>query len=401
MRKSLVGTVLAAALALTIFSSSAVAVGRIGLDKDIPTLKTTTAGVPGTGEVSLLSTSMSNFTAKSVYRVGTFSDIGTGAWYDSYVKKVFELGIMNGKGGDVFDPAGNIRISEALKMACVVHNIYNGSTAVFDQNAQPWYQPYVQYAINNSIVKQNYFHDYNAFATRANMTMLFANALPASELTAINTIGILPDVDPDSSSLQCVYSLYRAGVLTGNDSYGTFEKSSYITRAQAATIITRLAIPSERKRFVLNTVSLTPTKQERLSKLRSLYDTTNRLHDILNTAYLGDAACAYFYDNGLVLLEEYAEYNPETDDYAEGSYNALWYYSNGAVYCIVMTDPNTGNAIYTLFFDGGKLLGWEDSEGNSYYTGYRWDEMQNYYAHAKAQCDDVSSRYMSGKLSVQ
>jgi hypothetical protein len=97
----------------------------------------------------------------------------------------------------------------------------------------------------------------------------------------------------------------------------------------------------------------------------------------------GTSATSYFYDNGLILLEEYADYNPLIDGYAEGAYHSYWYCMDGELYCIVMTDPSTGAHLYTLFFYDGRLLSWEKNPGQSYTNGYRWDEMQEYYARAK------------------
>jgi len=380
-----VSAVLGTALILMAFSSTAMAKGS----------GDGAANSMGISTTAVSNASISNFKVKTSYSSRTFNDIASDAWYASYVKKAFEFDIMNGKGAGVFDPTGNIRISEALKMACVVHSIYNGNATVFAQNAQPWYQPYVDYAKDNDILGNVGIADYNAYIDRDVMAYYFSRALPDSELAAINDVVTLPDVNQADNVGAAVFKLYRAGILTGNDSYGTFEPDSKITRAQAAAIITRLVVLSERKHFILNTVSLTNEKSGLLNTRRSWYSTANGLLDICHQVYLGDAATAYFYDNGLILLEEYAEYNPETDGYVDGSYNFSWYCMSGELYCIVMTDPTTGVDINTLFFSKGVLLGWKDSKGISHYNGYRWDEMQGYYAYAKAQCDDVSTRYGS------
>jgi hypothetical protein len=331
--------------------------------------------------------SMSNFMVRASYGTNTFTDVASKEWYASSVKKAFELGIMNGKGAGIFEPTGNIRVSEAIKMACVVHNIYNGSTTVFTQDAQPWYQPYVDYAKANGILGNVAIGDYNAYISRQVMSYYFSRALPESELAAINTVEMLPDVDQAKNVGSAIFRLYRAGVLTGNDSYGTFEPDSAITRAQAAAIITRLVVPTERKYYVLKTVSLTPEKQALIDTRRTWFNTTQKLRDSCDTVFLGDAATAYFYDNGLILLEEYAEYDPNTDAYVKGSYNSEFYYMDGEVYCIKMTDPGTGGTAGALYFHNGELLCWKDGSGIDHYNGYRWDEMQSYYAHAKAQCD--------------
>ncbi len=39
-----------------------------------------------------------------------------------------------------------------------------------------------------------------------------------------------------------IYRLYRAGILIGSDPSGTFRPQSTISRAEAATIVTRVAV---------------------------------------------------------------------------------------------------------------------------------------------------------------
>ena len=54
-----------------------------------------------------------------------------------------------------------------------------------------------------------------------------------------------------ASYADAVYLLYRAGVLTGSDSAGTFRPDSTIKRSEAAAIVTRMADPSLRQRITL------------------------------------------------------------------------------------------------------------------------------------------------------
>lgn len=52
--------------------------------------------------------------------------------------------------------------------------------------------------------------------------------------------GAIPDVDVTDTYGTEIYTLYRAGILVGNDAYGTFTPSTYITRGAVATIIARM-----------------------------------------------------------------------------------------------------------------------------------------------------------------
>ena len=98
----------------------------------------------------------------------------------------------------------------------------------------------------------------------------------------------------------------------------------------------------------------------------------------------GTASKAFYLNGGLVLLRENAK------DSADGKYNQHWYYDNGAVYFIFMTEASTGGE-YRLYFNNGKLIRWIDPNGKVYDSSYRWDEMQAFYDHAKAQCDSMSA----------
>ena len=188
---------------------------------------------------------LKGFKLSKEYKNGQFSDVGNGAWYDDSVKSAYQLGIINGNGNGKFDPNGNITISQAIKMACVLHSTYAGDNADFS-NGTPWYKPYVDYAIKNGIISADQFANFDSYATRAEMAAIFANGVPASELSAINSVKSLPDVSEGSTYGSQIYLLYRAGVLTGNDSQGTFTPSANISRAQAAAIITRIAVVSQR-----------------------------------------------------------------------------------------------------------------------------------------------------------
>ena len=45
---------------------------------------------------------------------GNFSDVADTAWYAENVKIAYELGFMNGKGENTFDPDGRVTVAEAL-----------------------------------------------------------------------------------------------------------------------------------------------------------------------------------------------------------------------------------------------------------------------------------------------
>lgn len=190
---------------------------------------------------------MGNFRRDGSYRVGTFNDVPADAWYAEGVSAAYELGLMKGSGAGAFSPKGNVTVAEAVAMAARLHRRYSNGKDDFAQGA-PWYQVYVDYALANGILSGDDFPGgYGANITRAQMAHLFAAALPEKELTAVNAVSSLPDVNASTPYSEDIFLLYRAGVLTGNDEKGTFTPNAPITRSQVATIIARMALPSLRK----------------------------------------------------------------------------------------------------------------------------------------------------------
>ena len=62
----------------------------------------------------------------------------------------------------------------------------------------------------------------------------------------MNQIDSLPDYGPEDPYWSSVSALYRAGVLTGDDIYGTFRPNSNIRRSELAAILVRLVRPEYR-----------------------------------------------------------------------------------------------------------------------------------------------------------
>lgn len=147
-------------------------------------------------------------------------------------------------------------LAQAIALACRLHSIYYADQAVFS-NGATWYQPYIDYAIQNGILTAGTYSDYNANATRAQFASILAAALPESALAPINDITSIPDVSAADSYADAVYRLYNAGIIKGKDRYGTFAPESSIQRAEAATIVTLMADPSMRTSFTLD-FKLTP-----------------------------------------------------------------------------------------------------------------------------------------------
>ncbi len=210
-------------------------------------------GFSATAEGSVGRPSMYNFTLRYTYTEGRFWDVNESEWYgmksQAVIKTAYELGIMNGTETGAFYPEDGLRLCEAIKMAAVVHSIYSDYGASFDISKQPWYIDYVDYAIRNGIIAADHFSNYDAYASRADVAYIFENTLPFGELWQINTINSIPGVSINTPNSESIFTLYRAGVLSGDAGTLNFRPYDMISRAESAAIIMRLALPEYRRRF--------------------------------------------------------------------------------------------------------------------------------------------------------
>ena len=199
------------------------------------------------------------FTKPNTYN-NDFVDVPATEWYAAEVAKAYELGLVGGKGEGIFDPNGLMTVAEAVTIASRAKNNYGTADYTFTVKAgEEWFTPYVEYAVANGIVKNGDFSDYNANVTRAQMAYIFANTLPASEYVYINSVSVIPDVKKDAKYADAVYKLYNAGIVMGNDAYGTFNPDNNIIRCEAAAIINRIA--NKDSRVARNLVSTVTAKK--------------------------------------------------------------------------------------------------------------------------------------------
>ena len=180
------------------------------------------------------------------YTQGQFSDVGED-WYTPYVAAVYELGLMQGGADGAFRPDDGVTLAEVCALAARLRRIWNGDSGELKQGT-PWYQVYVDDCRTAGILTAE-FADFTAPASRRDFAGLLSRALPESALPEINEIadGDIPDVAADDPEAEGIYRLYRAGVLTGSDGYGSFSPSSGIRRSEAAAIVSRLAFRSLRQ----------------------------------------------------------------------------------------------------------------------------------------------------------
>ena len=191
--------------------------------------------------------SMENFVRSLVYE-DQFADVADTAWYSQHVKDVYEYGFVSGNTETTYSPDSEITVAQALVIACRLHSIYYGAEIeLAAQEGDPWYQPYVDYAMGNGIIWQGFPYKMDSKASRAVFAGIMANALPDDELDAIGTVTTIPDVSDDTKFSGSIYQLYNAGVIGGADEYGTFHPYDTIRRSEVAVVVLNIAEQERRK----------------------------------------------------------------------------------------------------------------------------------------------------------
>lgn len=181
-----------------------------------------------------------NFQRTRAYTSGTFKDVPAGAWYEGGVRTLYELGLTTE--GTYFGPKSGLTLGEIVSLAARIHSTYSGWAIPGDMTE-------LQYALNMGIVEYGQYDNYGDLASRRSFAAIMAKALPDEALRGINTVvdGAIPDVPSSDPGAPGIYALYRAGVLRGSDTLGTFCPNDLITRASAAVITARMLDTTQRR----------------------------------------------------------------------------------------------------------------------------------------------------------
>ena len=190
------------------------------------------------------------FSAQRTYE-NEFTDVNENDWFYGAVKSAYETGLMNGAGEGVFLPDGKMTVGQGIAVACRIHDKYFGGDGQFDQG-DVWYQVYVDYAVDKGLITSGQFDSYTRNIRRYEMAMLFASFLPVSYYNAINDVYDIPDVGPAYPYYDALMLLYRAGIIMGNDEYGTFTPNADIKRSEVCAIISRVTDKNNRLKKVLS-----------------------------------------------------------------------------------------------------------------------------------------------------
>ena len=217
-----------------------------------------------------LAGNMSAFGKNTVYD-GRFTDIS--GWSKPYIIAAYESGLVKGDSATTFSPGGTVSLSHAVTLAARIHKLYETGSSAFSEYGK-WYECYYDYCAEKGLISLTEFSKAGAEtpATRRQVLRILGEALPASELAAINTIeeGAIPDIPATDPDAALIYRFYRAGVLTG-DEKNRFTPAAYITREEFATIATRLTAIQPRISLTLRLPEISAARYDALTVAGKTY----------------------------------------------------------------------------------------------------------------------------------
>jgi hypothetical protein len=217
--------------------------------------------------------SLSNFSPSRAFPEGKFSDVRDTDWFSKFVKKAYMYSLIDGNSATTYNPGGNVTVAETLVIACNLNKIYFGREIPPAEGA--WYAKFVNYAMANGIIRRGAYVDFNKAATRRQFASILADSLPEEAFEPIVEVqdSAIPDVKITDLNANKIYRLYRAGILGGSDSEGSFLPDSSIKRSEVATIISNIVDPSARGGQPREADSIGVTWQEFLGTVNQHHQT--------------------------------------------------------------------------------------------------------------------------------
>jgi len=189
-----------------------------------------------------------------------FDDVNSVAWYYDEVQTVYDAGIMEGKTSTTFDPTANMSRAEFVTVLCrLAGEEYagKGSSLTFsDTDIGAWYADYVAWGVENGMVKglpENRFAP-NQAVSRQEMAVFIERFtsymhLSLEENSKVDSFG---DVSKVASFASDAVELMRQSGIIKGDEKGNFNPTSNASRAEVATVVTRILTLIEETKVAIN-----------------------------------------------------------------------------------------------------------------------------------------------------
>jgi hypothetical protein len=169
-------------------------------------------------------------------------------WARDTIQPLVLQGIIHGYADGTFRPDDSINRDEYVKLVVVALGYHPGNGASY------WAQPYVDKALELGLFAREDYDAFNTPISREEMTSIIVKAAAlTAEVPVYEYDYTIPDHISDYGLIaekyrDAVVDSYRFGLITGK-SIGTFAPTSNSTRAEAATVISRLLDVGKRNTY--------------------------------------------------------------------------------------------------------------------------------------------------------
>lgn len=183
--------------------------------------------VAGSGQVNIIVSGNAS-SSGGASNISQFKDVASNAWYATDLSTLVSRGIMQGKGEGRFDPTGELKYGEALKIF-----LLSAGYSAQEGTGKDWAAGYKTLAVNNGWISSNI--DLDAKISRNAMAELAARVL------GISSSSTVPPTWKDGTSNGYANALYYTNpqILVGNAD-GTFKGNTTLQRAEICKIAARV-----------------------------------------------------------------------------------------------------------------------------------------------------------------
>ena len=175
-----------------------------------------------------------------------FTDVTADRWSYTYIKQMYDAGVVSGMTPTTFEPAGDVTRAQFVTMLAGLAKADVSkypATSFRDVPEGAWYAPYVNWALANGIVSGTSATTFSPDAkiTRQDMAVMLYQYTQRYDV-ALQQQTVTPFMDESSISayaLPAVQALHRAGVISGMPD-GSFQPLGTATREQACVVLCTL-----------------------------------------------------------------------------------------------------------------------------------------------------------------
>ena len=184
--------------------------------------------------------------AALAYSTPDFSDVPPSHWAYPYVMAMADAGVLKGTSATTYAPEQ--KVSAAMLVTLVGRVTYEDDVAAATTDGDSWYSAYLRVAKDKGVLEGTTITDakIEQEVSRYDMAVVLAHC---AELLGV------PEVDTDTSKITdyaqvpdayagAVAQVYALGLITG-DNAGCFNGAAAMSRAEAATVISRLLTLAE------------------------------------------------------------------------------------------------------------------------------------------------------------